>query len=185
MDTVQVNSRKARTVKLAKMGVLAAVSLILVNIHFPIFPAIFFMEYDPADIPILIGTFAYGPAAGLMITVVTALIQGITVSAASGVYGIIMHIAATGTYVIVAGFVYKFMKSRKGAVAALVLGTAAMTCMMVLANYVVTPYFMNVPASAITALLPLIIAFNIIKAGANGIITFFVYKRVSKYLHRV
>ena len=142
------------------------------------------MEYDPADIPILIGTFAFGPAAGILITVVTALLQGFTVSAASGLYGILMHIIATGTYVLVAGFIYKFHKGKKSAVIALIAGTLAMTAIMVPANLTITPYFMGVPVDAVTALLPFIIAFNLIKAGVNGLITFLVYKRVSKFLHR-
>ena len=180
----QERARRSGTVKLAKMGMLAAISLILVNIHFPIFPPIAFMEYDPADIPILIGTFAFGPLAGILITIVTSIIQGVTVSAAAGVYGIIMHITATSTYVLVAGLIYRAVKSKKGAIIALVAGTIAMSIMMVGANYIITPIFMNVPKDAITALLPFIIGFNLIKAGANGIITFFVYKRVSKFLHK-
>ena len=45
--------------KLVTMAMLAALSIVLVYvIHFPIFPAASFLEYDPADIPILIGTFA-------------------------------------------------------------------------------------------------------------------------------
>lgn len=172
------------TVKLAKMGMLVAISLLLVNIHFPIFAPIPFMEYDPADIPILIGTFTFGPIAGLMITVVTALLQGFTVSAASGLYGILMHIVATGTYVIVAGAIYKHHKSKKSAIIALAVGTLAMAAVMVPANYIITPYFMGVPTSGITAVLPFIIAFNLVKAGVNGIITFFLYKRVSDFLHK-
>ena len=180
--TVTLTQKK--TVKLAKMAMLVAISLLLVNIHFPIFPPIAFMEYDPADIPILIGTFAFGPAAGILITVVTALLQGFTVSAASGLYGILMHIIATGTYVLVAGFIYKFHKGKKSAVIALIAGTLAMTAIMVPANLTITPYFMGVPVDAVTALLPFIIAFNLINAGVNGLITFLVYKRVSKFLHR-
>ena len=179
-----VTLTQKKTVKLAKMAMLVAISLLLVNIHFPIFPPIAFMEYDPADIPILIGTFAFGPAAGILITVVTALLQGFTVSAASGLYGILMHIIATGTYVLVAGFIYKFHKGKKSAVRALIAGTLAMTAIMVPANLTITPYFMGVPVDAVTALLPFIIAFNLIKAGVNGLITFLVYKRVSKFLHR-
>lgn len=179
-----VTLTQKKTVKLAKMAMLVAISLLLVNIHFPIFPPIAFMEYDPADIPILIGTFAFGPAAGILITVVTALLQGFTVSAASGLYGILMHIIATGTYVLVAGFIYKFHKGKKSAVIALIAGTLAMTAIMVPANLTITPYFMGVPVDAVTALLPFIIAFNFIKAGVNGLITFLVYKRVSKFLHR-
>ena len=50
---------KQKNVRLAKMAMLVAISIVLVMIiHFPIFPAVAFLEYDPADIPILIGTFA-------------------------------------------------------------------------------------------------------------------------------
>ena len=87
---------KQKNVRLAKMAMLVAISIVLVMIiHFPIFPAVAFLEYDPADIPILIGTFAFGPVAGILLTVITSLIQGFTVSMASGAYGIIMHILAT------------------------------------------------------------------------------------------
>lgn len=56
--------------KLAVMAMLVAVSVVLVYlVHFPIFPAAPFLEYDPADIPILIGAFAYGPLAGILLTV--------------------------------------------------------------------------------------------------------------------
>ena len=45
--------------KLTVMAMLVAVSVILVYLlHFPLFPAAAFLEYDPADIPILIGAFA-------------------------------------------------------------------------------------------------------------------------------
>ena len=96
------------------MAMLVAISVVLVAIiHIPIFPAVAFLEYDPADIPILLGTFAFGPVAGVLLTIVTAFIQGTTVSAASGIYGIIMHILATSARVIVAGCIYKHKKSRK------------------------------------------------------------------------
>ena len=61
-----LNTQKS-TVKLAKMGLLVAISIVLVYfIHFPIFPAVSFLEYDPADISIMIGTFAFGPLAGFI-----------------------------------------------------------------------------------------------------------------------
>lgn len=59
--------------RLAKLGLLAALSIVLVFfIHFPIFPTAKFLEYDPADIPIMIATFAFGPWYGLMTTIVVA-----------------------------------------------------------------------------------------------------------------
>ena len=105
---------RGRTVKLVKMGVMVAISVALVYlIHFPIFPAVAFLEYDPADIPILIGTFAFGPLAGLALTVVTSVIQGLTVSSGSGLYGILMHVIATGVLVIVSGSIYSRKKTKK------------------------------------------------------------------------
>lgn len=174
-----------KTVRLAKMGMLVAVSIVLVYfVHFPIFPAVAFLEYDPADIPILMGTFAFGPLAGVLLTVVTSVVQGVTVSAASGVYGIIMHIIATSVLVLVAGIIYKKYKTKKGAVIGLAAGVASMAFIMIWANLIITPLFMGVPRAVVWDLMPFIVGFNAIKAGINGFVTFLLYKRISGFLHR-
>ena len=44
--------RKQNVRKLTALGMLGAISLILVaTVHFPIIPAAPFLEYDPADVP--------------------------------------------------------------------------------------------------------------------------------------
>ena len=92
------------TRKITVMGMMAAISIVLVYlVHFPIFPGAAFLEYDPADIPIFICTFLFGPVSGLVLTVATAGIQALTVSAQSGPYGFIMHVLATGSFALVAG----------------------------------------------------------------------------------
>ena len=185
MTEGQVAVNSGRTMKMVKMGAMVAISVALVYlIHFPIFPAVAFLEYDPADIPILIGTFAFGPLAGLVLTVVTSVVQGMTVSASSGLYGILMHVIATGVLVTVSGTIYSRKKTRARAAAALVCGTAAMAVVMMGANMVITPLFMGVPASAVWQLMPFIIGFNVIKAGINGAVTFIVYKRIANFLRR-
>ena len=163
-----------------------ALSVMLVYlIHFPIFPAVPFLEYDPADIPIMIGTFAFGPMAGIVLTAVTCLVQGLTVSAGSGIYGIIMHFIATGAFVLVAGNIYSHgKKTRKKAVIALLCGVLAMTAVMAPANLFITPIFMGAPREAVVALLPFIVAFNAIKAGANALVTFLLYKPLSGFLKK-
>jgi riboflavin transporter FmnP len=172
------------------MAILTALSVVLVAlIHFPIFPAVSFLEYDPADIPILICGFAFGPWAGLAVTVVASFIQGFTVSAASGIYGIIMHILATGVYVTVSSALYKHKKTKKEAILSIVAGTFSMALVMFGANLVITPYFMmgavnGETVRAVLSLMPFIIAFNLIKAGINGTVTFFVYKKVSPIMKR-
>ncbi len=184
-QAVEAPKKKMSTVRLAKMGMLVAISVVLVYfIHFPIIPAIPFMEYDPSEIPILLGTFAFGPVAGIILTIITAVVQGTTVSAASGIYGILMHIVATGTLIVVAGCIYRHKKTRKNAVLALAIGVLAMVVVMGGANMIVTPFFMGVPASAVWALMPAILAFNLIKGVINSLVTFLCYKRLSGFLHK-
>lgn len=180
-----MNNQKTKSTKLAKMAMLVAISIVLVMlIHFPIFPAVFFLEYDPADIPILIGTFAFGPLAGIILTVVTSVIQGLTVSAASGAYGILMHILATTALVSVSGLVYKKHKSKKSAIIGLALGTVAMTVVMFFANMIITPLFTGMPLAGVMGLMPFILLFNVVKAGINSVVTFLLYKRISPFLHK-
>ena len=183
-------SKKTNTI--AKLGVLGAISIVLVAlIHISIFPAVSFLEYDPADIPILLGTFALGPWAGLALTVVVSIIQGVTVSAASSWYGIVMHVIATGTYVIVAGLIYQRHKTKKGAIISLICGTVSMALIMIPANLLLTPIYLQmvgVPKEAafptVVSLLFWIVLFNVVKAGINSVVTFIVYKRVSPILHK-
>lgn len=179
-----MNNKK--TIRLAKMGMLVAISVVLAYfVHFPIIPGLSFLEYDPADISIFIGTFAFGPLGGLALTVVTSVIQGLTVSAGSGgAYGIIMHIIATGTFVLVAGNIYKTHKTRKGAMISLGAGIVAWVIVMFFANMFITPLFMGVTRDIVMQMMPLILLFNLIKAGVNSIVTFFLYKRISGFLHK-
>lgn len=174
------------TVKMAKMAMLVAISVVLVFlVHFPLFPFAPFLEYDPADIPIFIGTFAFGPAAGFVLTVLVSVIQGITVSASGQIWGIIMHIMATGSFAIVAGNIYKQKKDRKGAMIALLAGVVTMSAVMCCANLVITPIYSGMPRAAVAAMIPtVILPFNLLKAGINGLVTFLLYKRISPFLHK-
>lgn len=174
-------SNKISTRQLVSMAMLGAISIVLVSVvHFPLIPAAAFLEYDPADIPILICAFAYGPMAGFLLTVVVSFIQGMTVSAQSGIIGIIMHIFATGFCVLVAGNIYKRNKSRKTAIFALICGAIVQTLAMVVMNMIFTPLFMGAPLEVVMSMMvPAIIPFNALKATINGVITFFLYKSIS------
>ena len=172
---------KIKTRQLTVMAMLVAISVVLVYaLHFPLFPSAPFLEYDPADIPILIGTFAYGPLAGLLLTLVASGVQALTVSAQSGVYGFLMHMISTCTLCLTAGIIYKYNRTRLRAAIALICGTLAMGLVMLLANHFITPYFMGVPAAVVDQmLLPVFLPFNLLKAGINSCVTFFVYKTIS------
>lgn len=181
------NNISYQTKKLAVLALFSAVSVMLVVlIHFPIFPSASFLEYDPANIPILICAFVFGPSAGLMVTVVVAVVQGLTVSANSGIYGIIMHILATSTFVATAALIYRRKKTMLYAGAGVIAGTIAMAAVMACANLLITPLFTGGSVNDVKRqLLPLIIPFNIIKAGINGIIAFALFKPVEIALKKL
>ncbi|MBR7142782.1 MAG: ECF transporter S component [Clostridia bacterium] len=170
--------------KIAFAGVFSAMAVLLVVLpapfRFSIFPAVSFLEYDFADIPILISAFLFGPWMGLAVTAVTALVQGVTVSAQAGIIGIIMHIISSGMYVLVAGLIYRHRKTKKSALLGLGCGALTVTLAMTLWNLLITPLYMGVPRGVVVDLLGFIVAFNLIKTCGNGLLTFLLYKRVSK-----
>ena len=173
--------------RIAFLGMFSAISIILVYmLHIPLFPMASFLEYDMADVPIILATFLYGPTAGLLMTVVVSVVQGLTVSAQSGLIGILMHIFATGCYVLVAGNLYRRHKTVKGELAALSAGAGTMIVAMILWNMLLTPIFMGAPFEAVMKLMiPAIIPFNIIKAGVNSVIAYFVFKIVQRIMKQI
>ena len=172
--------------RLVKLGMLTALSIILVYaIHFPIFPSASFLEYDMADVPILIGTFLYGPWWGLALTAVVSLLQWLLVSPQSLWVGAVMHFCATGAYVVAAGLIYQKNRTRTGALIGMAVGAVLQTLMMIPMNLIFTVNFFGVPRETVVALLPTaIIPFNAIKTVANSVLTFLLYKRVAKLFER-
>ncbi len=170
--------------KLTVMAMFIAISIVLVYfVHFPIIPSVAFLEYDPADIPILICALAFGPIPGLIITLAASGIQALTVSAQSGLYGFIMHVIATCTLAAVSSIIYKKFHSTKGLLVALICGALAMGIIMMPANHFVTPIFTGWPTESVDALLfPAILPFNLIKAGINAAVAFIIYKYIGKYM---
>lgn len=168
---------------LTTLAILTALSIVLMLIvHFPVFPAAPYLEYEPMDIPILIAGFAYGPIAALAVTVVSCVIQGVAV-ATTGWVGILMHFIATGTLVTIASLIYRRKHSIVGAIIGLLVGTVAMAAIMVPANLIIQPLFYGVPAEAVKPLiLPILIPFNLIKAGINSAVTFAIYKPLRKFI---
>ena len=183
MEDMNTNHRY-RMVQLATMAMMTAISsvlIMLITVPFPLFPD---FRYDLADVPILITAFSFGPVSGLIVTAIASAIQAFALGQA-GLMGFMMHMVATGIFVIVAGCIYKHHKTKHAALLGLVLGTLAMTVLMCILNLVLDPIFWGTPREAVLRLLvPAIIPFNLSKAGINSLITFLIYKRVSKLIHR-
>ena len=169
--------------KMVRMAILAALSIVLMMVvRFPIIPSAPFLIYEPADVPILISAFMFGPVAGLIVTLVVAVIQA-TLLSADGWIGFVMHMIATGTLVLVSGTIYRRFHSLKGAIAGLIAGALCMTLIMIPSNLFFTVRFYGVPYDTVKGmLLPAIIPFNLIKSFTNSIIVLIVYKSLSKII---
>ena len=152
-------------------------------IRTPIFPSAPYLVYDAGDIPILIGSLMYGPLPGLAMTAILSFLQMIFLSS-DGLIGFFMHFIATGALVIVSGLIYKHKKTKLTALIGLLLGSLAMVIVMLPVNYTVQILFYGTPEEVIIPLLPIIAAFNAIKAFGNSIIVMLIYKPLSRFLKK-
>jgi len=168
------------TTRIVRIGLMASISIILIYlIRFPLFPAVSFLEYTPSDATILFATLNFGTIEGLFLAIIVSIIQGITVSAKSGFYGILMHFIATSSIVLATGLTYKFLnKTTTNTIISLTLGAIAMTFIMIIANLIITPIYTGMPVAAIKQILPFVIAFNLVKAAINAAITFIMFKTI-------
>jgi len=173
--------------KLVYCGLLTAVAVVLglAAVYFPIrlFSIAPFLLYDPADVPIIIGTLIMGAGHGLLITVAVSLIMGMY---EAGLIGAFMHIASTGLLVtLIAAFYHLSNYKHKYLIGALV-GTVGATAVMVGLNLLVTPLYLGVPVEQVVALLiPAIIPFNLIKAAVNSALAYAVFTALLPYLRKV
>ena len=60
------------TRQLVTMALLTAIAILLSFVEFPIFPAAPFLKYDASFVAVMVAGFAYGPASGCAVGIVTA-----------------------------------------------------------------------------------------------------------------
>ncbi|MBE6757226.1 MAG: ECF transporter S component [Ruminococcaceae bacterium] len=178
-----VNSK--HLIRLCQASCLAAVALVLVYfIHFPLIPAAPFLEYDMADVPVLLVTVLFGPLWGGAVLTAVSLVQAFMLGG-NGWVGAVMHIVSSGVLVLIVGmFSRRSVRPARLAVG-LLLGTLAMATVMVPMNLTLTVYFLGTPrAAVIQMLLPAIVPFNLLKAGINSALTAAVYTTLRPLLRR-
>ena len=112
-----------------------------------------FITLDMADLPALIGSFAYGPARGAVICVLKNLLHLLIQGSQTGGVGEISNALLGIFFVVPAGLIYSKMKSKKGAFIGALVGAVAMAVMSIFSNYYfVYPVYTNfMPMEAIIA----------------------------------
>lgn len=197
---VTVNKKTTKRISVRKLtgtAMLSAIAYVLMFLDFsvPFMPS--FIKMDLSELPALIGAFAYGPVAGVVICLVKNVIH-LMITTTGGV-GELSNFLLGASFVLVAGGVYRFKKSRKGALIGSVLGAFVMGIFSIISNYfLVYPIYYNfMPQDAILAAYQLIFSgvknilqclivfnapFTFIKGMISVVITFIIYKRISPIL---
>lgn len=147
-------------------------------------PVVLFLKYDPKDIIITLCGFILGPLSALAVSVISSLIEMVTISE-TGVIGCIMNIVSSCSFAFTAALIYKKKKTLAGATIGLISGCAVMTAVMLVWNYCVTPIYMGYPREAVAQLLlPAFLPFNLLKSCLNAAFTFLLYKPVVTALRK-
>lgn len=177
--------KQPNTKKLVLLAMLAAIAYMLAAvIHIPLIPAAPFLSYEPKDVIITIGGFLMGPIAAVVIPLVVAALEMVTVSS-TGIIGCVMNFISSAFFCCTAAIIYKKKRDIAGAVLGLVLGSVSMIGVMLLWNWLITPLYMGVPRSSVTAMLvPVFLPFNALKAGFNTALTLILYKPLVSALRK-
>lgn len=174
------NTNKWDTRQLVTMALMCAIGVLLSFVEFPLLPGVAWLKYDASAMPAMVCGFAFGPAAGLAVGIVGAVIHGILMADFSGA---VMNILVVAGFILPAALVYRRSRTFKSGVVGLVLSAIAATVMAILGNLVITPMWLGVPLDAVVAMiLPILTPFNLIKAGINAVLTLIVYKSISNLI---
>lgn len=157
--------KKINARMIAVVGVLTAVAVVLqyLEISIPIVPS--FLKLDFSDLPALLGAFAFGPLAGVLIQLLKNLIH-LAVSQ-SGFVGELSNFLLGAAFVLTAGWIYKCKKTKARALLAGLIGAAAMAIVSVPVNYfLIYPLYYNVIGIPEAAVLGM---YQLILPSVNGI----------------
>lgn len=172
-----------RTHKITVISMFCALSLLaVICIRIPIFLP--FLTYSPKDALITIGALIFGPLTALIISLITAFLEMITVSD-TGILGCIMNFLASSAFACIVTYTYRRYHTKHGAVVGLVFGTVVMTAFMLLWNFCLAPIYMGCSREAVVKLmLPAFLPFNIIKGVVNSVLIMVLYKPVIMTLRK-
>ncbi|HHZ03277.1 MAG TPA: ECF transporter S component [Tissierellia bacterium] len=199
---VSVRTRQS-TKTLTKIGILGAVSAVLMLFEFPLWFAPSFYELDFSEVPVLIGSFALGPAAGAAIEFIKIMLNFILNGTVTGGVGEFANFVVGCAFIVPAGYIYKRNKTLKTAIIGLVVGTLSLAILgMFLNYYLLIPLYAKVfgaPVQAFidmgnavnpaivdlkTLILYAVVPFNLFKGTVVSIIVLLIYKRLSPILHK-
>lgn len=193
--------RVLATRKIAVIGVFSAIAAVLMVLEFPVPFAPFFYGMDFSELPALIGAFAYGPVAGVMIEFCKIVIKIFLKPSSTAFVGELANFVISCMLVLPASILYLLKKSRKRAILGAAVGTLIMTAFGTFFNAVyLIPKFSQMygmPLEAIVALgtnihpsihdvtglvVMCVAPLNLLKGASVSLLTVLVYKKLRPVL---
>lgn len=179
------------------IALLSAISYIMAFLEFPVPLTPSFARMDFSDFPALIGAYAFGPLAGVLIELVKNVLQ--LTSTSTGGIGELANFLMGGSFVFTAGLIYRWNKTKKTAWLAGIAGSVVMGIVAALSNYfILLPLFENfLPVdeliASFEAFIPFIhtkldvvlynaFPFNLLKGLVITVAAMLVYKRIRPIL---
>ena len=187
---------------IAKIGVLSAIAAILMVVEIPLWFAPSFYKIDLSELPVLIGGFAMGPVAGVIIELIKVLLYLVIHGSSTGGVGDLANFIMGCSFVVPATLIYKKHKSKKGAIIGMSIGTLSLIIFGSIINaFFLLPFYASVFHMPIDALVAMgtsinpaihdmatfvilaVAPFNLLKGLLVSVITILIYKKVSPILH--
>lgn len=198
--------RKAtvRVKTIAFVGLMGALSAVLMLLRFPIPFMPPFMSFDLSGVMEMLGGYMFGPGAAFCIIVVKIMMQLVIQGSLSLGTGEIQNLILSSSYVLPAVLIYYKKKTKQRAMAGMAISSVLVAVVAVFTNlYMIIPFYANLMGNTMedfvamcTAVNPMmkdamtmalfgIVPFNLIKYGATSIVTFLLYKKLSKLIKGV
>lgn len=203
-NTATGNKAGIRVKTIAFVGLMGAVSAVLMLFRFPIPFMPPFLSFDLSGVMEMLGGYMFGPAAAFCIIIVKILLQLVIQGTYSLGTGELQNLILSSCYVMPALWIYHRKKTKKTAAAGMAASTVFVSVVAVFTNlYIIIPFYVNLFGmtmddiiSMCTAVNPAmkdavsmavlgILPFNLIKYGATSILTFLLYKRLSKFIRGI
>ncbi len=183
-----MKTKTLNTNRFIKLSLLSAIAVILMYIDFPVIPIFPWLKIDLSDVPALMGAFAFGPLAGVIIELMKNLLILIVKGTGTGFVGEFANFLVGVALVWPAALVYKKNKTKKTAILGMVLGVLCIEVVGILANvYLLLPaYGMSMSKAELMQYVTVgLIPFNGIKSILVCGITYALYKKVSVSIFKV
>ncbi len=196
--------RKRRTKEIALIGLFGGVSALLMLFKFPLPFMPPFMDFDFSGVSEIIGGFALGPMAAVLIILVKILIKIVFLGSSSALTGEIQNFMLSCAYVLPAVFIYYRNKSKQSAMIGMGVGTAVASIVAVFTNlYLIIPFYTKLMGLSLEQIIRMcqavnpmmkdvltfailgIVPFNLIKNAVASFIACLVYKKISKQIHNI